>query len=279
MTTQPDCGAALRALHRKGDPFILANAWDLGSAQMLAALGAEALGTSSAGFAFTQGLGDAQTTREASIAHAEALALATPLPLSADLENGYGPDPEDAALTVRLAGEAGLAGCSIEDIDLPSPDAYAFDLAVSRVEAAVAAARALDRDFVFCARADGVMTGAYSVDEALRRLLAFEAAGADCVYAPILPDLATIARFAKTLTVPLNVLVTGPMVGHTRAEFAEAGVARLSLGSTLARLTHRAIQDAGEAMFGQGVFTPLQNAASGSAIDALLDAGRRPHHA
>ena len=189
-----DPGAALRALHRPGDPFILANAWDDGSARLLAALGAEAIGTTSAGFAFTLGLPDgAYITRDQALAHAERLVAATPLPVSADLENGYAEAPDEVAETIRLAGEAGLGGASIEDIDLPGPGAYWFHLAVERVQAAAAAARALRRDFVLVARADGLMTGAYDLDEAVRRIEAFAEVGADCVYAPLLPDLAAVA--------------------------------------------------------------------------------------
>ena len=162
-----DPGAALRALHRPGDPFVLMNAWDAGSARLLAALGAQAIGTTSAGFAFTLGLPDgARISRDQALAHAADLVAATPLPVSGDLENGYAEAPEGVAETIRLAAEAGLAGASIEDTDLPGSGAYWFDLAVERVRAAAAAARALPRDFVLVARADGLMTGAYDVAEA-----------------------------------------------------------------------------------------------------------------
>ena len=192
-----DPGAALRALHRPGEPFVLMNAWDAGSARLLAALGAQAIGTTSAGFAFTLGLPDgARISRDQAIAHAAAIAEATPLPVSADLENGYGETPEAVAETIRLAAAAGLAGASIEDTDLPGDGAYWFDLAIDRVRAAAAAARALPRDFVLVARADGLMTGAYDLGEAERRLEAYAEAGADCVYAPMLPDLAAVRRSA-----------------------------------------------------------------------------------
>jgi 2-methylisocitrate lyase-like PEP mutase family enzyme len=277
MTHDP--GPAFRALHRPGDPFILANAWDAGSARLLAALGAQALGTTSAGFAFTRGLPDgARITRAEALAYGQDLVAATPLPVSADLENGYADDPEGVAETVRLAGEAGLAGLSIEDTALPGIDPYPFDLAVERVRAAAAAARALPRDLVLVARADGVMTGAYDLAEGLRRLRAFEAAGADCLYLPLPATLDDVALICRTVSRPVNALAAGPFARHGRAEFAAAGVARISLGSALARATHRVIVDAAQAMFGGGSFEPLLRGApegGGAAIDALLRRGAR----
>ncbi|TMV79561.1 isocitrate lyase/phosphoenolpyruvate mutase family protein, partial [Thioclava sp. BHET1] len=181
MTQDP--GADFRALHRPGQPFILVNVWDAGSARMMAALGAQALATSSAAQAFTLGRPDGGTiTRDEALAHAEMLVAATPLPVSGDLENGFGAAPETCAETVRLAAEVGLAGISIEDTALPGDAPYEFDLAVERMRAAAAAARALPRDFMLIARADGVMLGHYGLEEALRRIRAFDAAGADGLY-------------------------------------------------------------------------------------------------
>jgi 2-methylisocitrate lyase-like PEP mutase family enzyme len=268
-----DPGAALRALHRPGDPFVLMNAWDVGSARLMAALGAEAIGTTSAGFAFTLGLPDgARISRDQALDHAAALAAATPLPVSADLENGYAETPEGVAETIRLAGRAGLAGASIEDTDLPGDGAYWFDLAIDRVRAAVEAARALPGDFVLVARADGLMTGAYDVREAERRLEAYAEAGADCVYAPMLPDLASVRRICKAVRVPVNVLAAGPMRAHARAELAAAGVARISLGSGLARVGHAAVLAAARAALA-GDFQPLAAGASGTEVDGLLAKG------
>ena len=271
-----DPGPAFRALHRPGDPFILANAWDVGSARMLAALGAEALATSSAAHAFTLGLPDGgEVTRDAALAHAEALVAATPLPVSGDFENGFGAAPETCAETVRLSAEAGLAGLSIEDTDLPGDAPYPFDLAVERIRAAAAAARACPRDIVLVARADGILTGGYGIDEALRRLVAFAEAGADCLYAPLPATTDDLARICRATAKPVNALAAGPFTGLGRAGFAALGVARISLGSALARVTHRAISDAARAMFGQGDFTSLAHGISGSEVDALLAAGAR----
>ena len=171
-----------------------------------------------------------------------------------------------------MAGDAGLAGASIEDIDLPGDGAYDFDLAVERIHAAVAAARAMPRDFVLVARADGMMTGAYGLDEAIRRLQAFEAAGADCLYGPLPPDMDGIRAICAAVSAPVNALAAGPFARVGLAEFAAAGVARVSLGSAMARATHATLIESGRAAIA-GDFTPLAKGASGDAVDALLRSG------
>ncbi len=267
-----DIGAEFRALHVPGDPFILANAWDAGSARMLESLGARAIATSSAAHAFTLGRPDlGRVARDEALAHAQALVAAVAVPVSGDFENGFGPAPETCAETVRLAAEVGLAGISIEDTDLPGTGAYAFELAVERIAAAAAEARALPRDFVLVARADGILHGRYGIEEAVRRLLAFGAAGADCLYAPLPTGLDDLARICAATRLPVNALAAGPFARIGRAGFAAAGVARISLGSALARATHRVILDAGRAMFAAGDFSPLAGAAPGREIDALLE--------
>jgi 2-methylisocitrate lyase-like PEP mutase family enzyme len=252
----------------------------MGSARLLAALGAEAIGTTSAGFAFTRGLPDgARITRDEALAHAQDLVAATPLPVSADLENGYAADPEGVAETVRLAEEAGLAGLSIEDTDLPGAGAYPFDLAVERIRAAASAARALRRDMVLVARADGVMLGSYDLAEGIRRLQAFEAAGADCLYLPVPKDMDEVRLICRSVSRPVNALASGSFAAVTRAEFAQAGVGRISLGGALARVGQRAVVEAARAIFAQGSFAGLATAAAegGEAgINALLAKGARP---
>ncbi|MEQ9037108.1 MAG: isocitrate lyase/phosphoenolpyruvate mutase family protein [Silicimonas sp.] len=261
-----------RDLHRKGDPFILANAWDAGSARMLAALGARAIATSSAAHAFTLGRPDGGTiSRDEALAHAEALVAAVGVPVSGDFENGFGHAPDACAETVRLSAQAGLAGISIEDAALPDDRAYPFDEAVERIRAAAAAARALPRDFVLVARADGVMNGHYDIDEALRRIQAFDSAGADCLYVPLPATVEDLKRVIAATAKPVNVLVAGPLYSAiSHADFAAMGAARLSLGSSLARVTHGAIRDAARAMFGAGDFSPLSKAMPGGEVDALL---------
>jgi 2-methylisocitrate lyase-like PEP mutase family enzyme len=266
---------SFRALHRPGDPFVLANAWDIGTARLLAGLRARAIGTTSAGHAFTLGLPDgARITRDQALAHAADLARATPLPVSADLENGYGDAPEIVAETVRLAAAAGLAGCSIEDTALPATTPYAREDATARIRAAAEAARAAGPDFVLVARADGLMTGAYDLAEALARIRAFDEAGADCLYVPLLPDLAALRAVTQATAKPVNALVAGPFTNLSRADFAAAGVARISLGSTLARLTHSAVIEATGAIL-KGDFTPLAWGAPGATVDALMARGTR----
>jgi 2-methylisocitrate lyase-like PEP mutase family enzyme len=266
-----DIGATFRALHVPGNPFILANAWDLGSAKMLAALGAQALATSSVAHAFTLGRPDGGTlTRDTALAHAQDIVAATPLPVQGDFENGFGDDPDTCAETVRFAAEIGLAGICIEDIALPTNNAYDFDLSVERIKAAASAARALPRDFVLTARADGIMCGVYDNAEAIRRLQAFETVGADCLYAPMPANLDDLAALTKAVTAPVNALIAGPYTQTDVAGFAKLNVARLSLGSTLARITHRAIYDAAKEMFEDGGFTLLGKGISSARVDELL---------
>ncbi|MCZ4354462.1 isocitrate lyase/phosphoenolpyruvate mutase family protein [Roseovarius aestuarii] len=266
-----DIGATFRNLHRKGDPFVLANAYDLGSTKVLTALGAQAIGTTSNGHAFTLGLPDmGHITRDQALAHAQEIVAATHLPVSGDLENGYGDAPEAVAETVRLAAEAGLAGCSIEDTNMADMASYDFDLAVERIKAGVAAARALPGDFVFVARADGIMNGAYDIEEALRRLRAFDIAGADCLYAPMPATLGDLQKIIDATDKPVNVLAVGPYARISRADYAAMGVARISLGSGLARVTHAALINAARHILDEGDFSDILNAAPGKDTEALL---------
>jgi 2-methylisocitrate lyase-like PEP mutase family enzyme len=267
---------AFHDLHQQGC-FVIPNPWDRGTARMMAALGAKALATSSAAHAFTLGRPDlGGVTRDEALAHAADLIAATPLPVSGDFENGFGDSPDDVAETVRLSGEVGLSGISVEDTQMtPSNPAYPFDLAVERIKAGVAAARALGRPFIFCARADGVMNGTYNLAEGIRRLQAFEAAGADLLYLPVPPGKAELARVLAAVRKPVNALAAGPLKALTVAELATIGVRRISTGSQIARLTHAAIRDSVSAMLGQGSFAPLAGTANGDDIDALLLKGSK----
>lgn len=264
-------------LHQKG-PFILANVWDAGTAQMMAALGAEALATSSAAHAFTLGRPDGgQICRQEAIDHAADINGATPLPVNADLENGFGDQLEDVEATVRQSVEKGLAGCGIEDIQFPTQKPYAFEEAVMRIEAAVAAKKAACTDhnstFTLTARADGVMIGAYDLDEALRRIKAFEQAGADVIYVPMPQSFDDLKTIVHSVNVPVNALCAGPFTKYSVADFGEIGVTRISLGSSLARAVHKIIYDAAQQMFESGDMRSLSNSISGATIDEILAKG------
>ncbi|MEM6489005.1 MAG: isocitrate lyase/phosphoenolpyruvate mutase family protein [Pseudomonadota bacterium] len=268
-----DPGPGFRALHRPGEPFVLANAWDMGSARVLAGLGARAIGTTSSGHAFTLGRTDGTVTRDQALAHAQSLVEAVTLPVSADLENGYGEAPETVAETVRLAAEVGLAGLSIEDTTAPGGPALDRDLAVERVRAGIAAARALPRDLVFVARADGVLSGAYDLVEALARIRLYVEAGADCVYVPTPGKGEALAEVVRAAgSTPVNALAVGPLAQLGYNGLATLGVARISLGSVLARMTQRVLVDAGMEILSEGRFTSHRPIAS-DAIAGLLAAG------
>lgn len=260
-----------RELHRAGDPLVMINVWDSGSAKMMASLGAKALATSSAAHAYILGKPDGGTvSREDALTHAQEIVSATPLPVQGDFENGFGDAPETCAETVRLAAEIGLAGICIEDTVFPNGDAYAFDDAVERIRAAAAAAQALPFDFVLTARADGILTGTYDTDEAIKRIQAFDEAGADCLYAPIPPDMVALARVIDCTDKPVNVLAAGPFTRQTRTEFAAIGAARISIGSALARATQKLIYDTGVAMIDKGDFSSLKHGLSSAFVDPIL---------
>jgi 2-methylisocitrate lyase-like PEP mutase family enzyme len=262
---------SFRDLHVKGQPFVLANAWDAGSAKMLEYMGAKAIATSSAAHAFTLGRPDGGTvTRDEALAHSQDLMAAVSVPVSGDFENGFGHSPEDCAETVRLSAEIGLAGICIEDTAFPSGEPYEFELAVERMRAAADAAQQVKRDFFFVARADGLMIHKYELDEAIRRLQAFEAAGSDGLYAPLPRSMADLAKIVAAVDAPVNVLAAGAYSKVTMAEYAAIGIARVSLGSALARVTHGVVRDAGLAMFNDGDFSALSSAMNGSETDAML---------
>lgn len=262
-------------LHQSGT-FVIPNPWDMGSARLMAGLGAKALATTSSGHAFTLGRPDMGTvTRDEALAHAQDIVSATPLPVTGDFENGFADAPEEVAETIRLAAEAGLSGCSIEDTCMSGEKmaAYEFEHAVDRIKAAASAARALGHPFILCARADGLMNRFYDLDEAIRRLQAFEQAGADLLYAPIPPGPDELRAILGAITAPFNALAAGPLARLSVSEFADLGVRRISLGSMIARITHAAAEQSTREMLEQGTFTSLKGAADGRIIDKLLAQG------
>ena len=254
-----------RSLHRAGC-FIIPNPWEVAGARMMAGLGFKALATTSSGYAFSKGKRDGtlEVDRDESLAYAAEIAASVDVPMTADLEDGYAMTPEGVAETVRLAAEAGLAGVSIEDrqpkAGSPIRD---FDDALARVAAAVEAARTYD--IVLTARADGVGKGVYGVDEAIRRLRAFEALGAEVLYAPGVPDLESLERICSSVTAPVNHVLGQGVSGLTLEQIAGAGVRRISLGGSLARAANEALlrlcQD-----IARGHFGALENALSWNSL-------------
>jgi len=259
---------SFRALHQRAGAFVIPNPWDVGSARLLASLGFEALATTSAGLAFSLGRPEGLLSREEVLAHCRAIADATPLPVSADLEKGFGDSPESVAETIRAAAETGLAGCSIEDHTGRRDDPiYDATLAVERIAAAVEAARGLGRDFVLTARCENFLWERPDLDDTLRRLQAFEAAGADVLYAPGLRSLDDIRSVCAALKKPVNVVMGLPGAAFTVRELAEAGVKRISVGSALARLAYGACIAAAEEIAATGSFTALSNAIGFAALE------------
>lgn len=249
-------GERFRALH-EGEPFLIPNPWDAGSAKLLEGLGFAALATSSSAFAFTLGRLDGETTLQEVVGHAGAIDRATGLPVSVDLENGYGPRPEDVAAAIELAASAGAVGASIEDYD-PEGRIYELREAVERVAAAVEAARGLEHPFTFTARAENHIRGNPDLDDTIARLRAYEAAGADVLYAPGLRDGSEIRAVCEALERPVNVLAHTEL---TMAIAVEHGAQRVSVGGSLAWTALRAMSDSAEAMRDRGDFSSLASSA------------------
>lgn len=265
-----DKGNVFRDLHASA--FIIPNPWDIGTAKLLTAFGFKALATTSAGYAFSRGLPDGGVGFEAMIAHCRELVAATDLPVSADLEKGKGDSPERAAETVFAAEAAGLAGCSIEDFSGdPEKPVYEFSHAVERVAAAVEAARSLKHDFVFTARAENFLHGRPDLDDTIRRLQAFEKAGADVLYAPGLTDIETVRTLCSAVSKPVNVLA---QPGFSLAALAEAGAKRVSLGSKLANFTFGMLERAANEMVRDGTFEFSRDAMAFARLQRMFSGGQ-----
>lgn len=273
MTDQSQRARDFAALHQGPDLLVLPNPWDAGSARMLAHLGFNALATTSAGLAFSLGRRDAEgaVSREEALANARAIVEATPLPVAADLENGYGDSPEACAETLRLAAEAGLVGGSIEDASgRPEAPIYDAGLALERIQAAVEAARALPFPFTLAARAENFLHGRPDLDDTLRRLVAYAEAGADVLYAPGLTTREQIAEVvAAVAPKPVNILVGSPALALTLDELAALGVRRVSLGSNLARVAYGAFFEAARQLHGHDL-SAAQQAMPFDRINALF---------
>ena len=234
--TQQERALRFRALHENGSVFVIPNPWDVASARILDGLGFPALATSSAASACALGRRDGELSREDALAHARMIVNATDLPVSADLEKGFGDAPEIVAETVRLAAEAGLVGCTIEDATGdPHRPLYAFSLAVERIAAAVESARSLSFPFLLTARAHNLMFANPSLDETIERLQAFERAGADVLFAPGLPDINAVRAVCAAVSKPVNFMVGIKGKSFSVPELASAGVRRVSLATSLYR--------------------------------------------
>jgi len=253
MITQADKARTFLALHRAGDPLLLPNPWDLGSAKLLASMGFEALATTSSGFAATLGRTDGSVSREEALVHAAIIVAATDLPVSADLENAYADAPAGVAETTRLAIEVGLAGCSVEDFTGREDDPiYAAALAAERVAAAAEVAHAGPVPFVLTARAENYLHGRADLADTIARLQAYQEAGADVLYAPGLRSIEDIRQVIREVDRPVNVLAIGG--APTVPELAEAGVSRISVGGSFAFAALGALVSAATELREQGIY-------------------------
>jgi 2-methylisocitrate lyase-like PEP mutase family enzyme len=260
-----------RALHEQDGAFIIPNPWDVGSARILAAAGFRALATTSAGLAFSNGLPEGRLDRETVLAHCRDIVSATPLPVSADLEKGFGDSPESVHETIQAAAATGLAGCSIEDhTGDPDNPIFDFTLAAERIAAAVESANGLPRDFVLTARCENLLWNRPGLDDVIARLQAYEAAGADVLYAPGLRDTDTIRTVCSALTRPVNVVMGLPGCELSTAQIAAAGAKRISVGSALARLAYGNLMQAAAEMAGPGTFTFARNAAGFAELEKIF---------
>ena len=271
--TQTEKGRTFRALHERDGAFIIPNPWDPGSARLLAHLGFEALATTSMGYAFSVGRRDNTIGREETMAHASLIASATRLPVSADLENGFGDAPGTVAETIRLAAAAGMVGGSIEDSTGRADDPiYGIEHAAERVRSAVAAARALPFPFTLTARAENFLHGRPDLGDTIRRLQAYQEAGADVLYAPGLPTRDDIAAVARSVDRPLNVVMGLRGVQLSLSALSELGVKRVSVGSALLRAAFGALLRAAREMRERGTFDFAAEAASPMDLGAIFGA-------
>ncbi|HEV3422691.1 MAG TPA: isocitrate lyase/phosphoenolpyruvate mutase family protein [Paraburkholderia sp.] len=271
MASQSEKAQQFKAYHEAAPAFIIPNPWDIGTARLLALAGFKALATSSAGYAFSRGLPDYSIGREQMMTHLAEIAAATDLPVSADLENGFGDAPEDAAETIRRAAAAGVVGGSIEDATgRPDEPIYPHALAAERIRAAAEAARALPFPFTLTARAENYLVGRPNLDDTIRRLQAYQEAGADVLYAPGLKTRDDIAAVVSALERPVNVLMGLQGVLLSFGELEELGVQRVSVGGSLARAALGAFLRAAHEMRDHGTFTFTEEAASGSALNDLF---------
>ncbi len=270
MQAQATKGTAFRALHEQPAAFVIPNPWDVGTARLLSHLGFRALATTSAGYAFSVGLRDSMVGRDEMIAHVSAIAAATDLPVSADLEDGYGADPDAVAETIRLAAAAGAVGGSIEDANRRENAVYEQEAAVERLRAAAEAARSLPFAFTLTGRAENYVFGRPDLGDTIRRLQAFQDAGADVLYAPGLTTKEDIAAVVRSVDRPVNVVMGLKGVQMSVAELSKIGVRRISVGSALSRAALGAFLRAATEMRERGTFTFAADAVPYRDMEAMM---------
>lgn len=265
-----------RALHEQDQPFVMPNPWDIGSARILEGMGFKALATTSGGMAYASGKPDGQVSAEHALHHCSEIVTATELPVSADLENGYGDTPESVFETISNAGATGLAGGSIEDYS-GRPDAPLYDLglAVERIEAASEACRKLPHDFVLTGRCESLVWGGTRLDEVINRLQAYEKAGADVLFAPGLDDLAAIREVCSAIDKPVNVIMSTPGLAFGIDELADAGVKRISIGSAFAQIAYGSLIAAAQEIAKSGTFEFTKNAIDYVELEAFFRLGEQ----
>ena len=273
MRSQSERAALFRSLHARDGAFVIPNPWDPGTARLLARLGFEALATTSAGYAVSIGVRDNAVGRDRMMAHVAALVAATDLPLSADLENGFGDEPETAAEAIRRAAAAGAVGGSIEDAtQLPDDPIYDLELAADRVRAAVDAARSLPFPFVLTARAENHRLGRTDLGDTIRRFQAYQEAGADVLFAPGLDNTSDIAAVVRSVDRPVNVVIGLRGARLSVAELSEVGVKRISVGSSLTRAALGAFLRAAREVKERGTFRFAAEAVGFAEINEMFDA-------
>lgn len=271
--SQADKGKRFKDLHQRAGAFLIPNPWDAGTARLLALLGFEALATTSAGYAFTLGKCDNEVGREQMMAHVAELVAATGLPVSADLENGFGDDPETVAETIRQAAAAGLVGASIEDATTrPADPIYALDMAAERIRAAAAVVRGLPFAFTLTARAENFLVGRKDLPDTIRRLQAYQEAGADVLYAPGLASREDIKAVVEAVDRPVNVIMGLRGVGLSVADLSRIGVKRISVGSAFSRAALGAFLRAAREVKDEGTFTFSDEAITFKDISDLFKA-------
>jgi 2-methylisocitrate lyase-like PEP mutase family enzyme len=271
MKTQAEKVQLFRDLHYRDSAFVIPNPWDIGSARLLASTGFEALATTSVGYANSIGRQDHGVTRDEMIAHAATLAAATELPVSADLENGFGDDPGTVAETIRMAAAAGLAGCSIEDSTNRDDDPiYSFEHSVDRIRAAAEQVRNLPFPFMLTARSENYLHGRKDLADTINRLQAFQEAGADVLYAPGITDVKEVATLISSVDRPVNVLAGMQGTHFDVNELSRIGAKRISVGGALTRVAFAALLGAAREMKEHGTFSFVNGPITSREIAALI---------